>query len=420
MRSRQFPVVSFNAWENDFSNNPFVSLAAELTEGLRGYADKSIKPEFRERVKKLIENLRGNASEIAGIVAAGISGVDHIEYVGALSIAVKFVGRLVKRRSEEKLNKYSGAKNLINNFKKTMQKTANELAESSGGKPLIVVIDEIDRCRPTYAIELLEVAKHLFNVDGIVFVLPINRDQLANSLKGLYGSEFDGEGYLRRFIDLDFTLPNPRRVEFIDAMLEKIRFIRSDKRDRELLQHFFRSSALSLRQIAQATHRLGLVLTALPTSRWWVPTAAAIVLLILRTINRNLYLQFIRGDASDIDVADAVFKFLNLTRIYDGSSKSHYTALFEAILIVGPHEMGLDSDAEMNSNLLRKYKEMPMDKLTSDPAQSYVKEVIKFVDQIKDQCLNNQFYYSGGIGFHESIQCLELLSPELNVQSYSL
>ena len=60
---------------------------------------------------------------------------------------------------------------------------AAALSEASENRPLMVMIDELDRCRPSYAVELLEVAKHLFSVDRIVFVLAVNCDQLAHSVK---------------------------------------------------------------------------------------------------------------------------------------------------------------------------------------------------------------------------------------------
>ena len=60
--------------------------------------------------------------------------------------------------------------------------------------------------RPSYAVEPLEVAKYLFSVDHIVFVLAINRSELAYSIQALYGDGFDAKGYLRRFFDVDFQL----------------------------------------------------------------------------------------------------------------------------------------------------------------------------------------------------------------------
>ena len=69
--------------------------------------------------------------------------------------------------------------------------------------PLIVIIDELDRCHPSYALELLATVRHLFNVDGVVkIVLAINRAELAHSVQSIYGPDFSADRYLRRFADL--------------------------------------------------------------------------------------------------------------------------------------------------------------------------------------------------------------------------
>ena len=87
-------------------------------------------------------------------------------------------------------------------------------------RPLVIGIDELDRCRPSYAIEMLELAKHLFAVDHVVFALAVNRSELAHSVKVLYGQDFDAARYLRRFFDLDFRLPQPDRTAFIKQLME--------------------------------------------------------------------------------------------------------------------------------------------------------------------------------------------------------
>ena len=88
--------------------------------------------------------------------------------------------------------------------------------------PLIVMIDELDRCRPSFAVEFLETTKHLFAVDQVVFVLAVNRKELAHAVKALYGNDFDADRYLRRFFDIDFRLPEPvrGRENYIDVLLD--------------------------------------------------------------------------------------------------------------------------------------------------------------------------------------------------------
>lgn len=88
--------------------------------------------------------------------------------------------------------------------------------------PIFILVDELDRCRPDYAIELLEGIKHLFGVKGIYFVVATNIDQLSESVKAVYGTGFDGARYLKRFFDLEYTLPEPDRFAFAKYLFNGI------------------------------------------------------------------------------------------------------------------------------------------------------------------------------------------------------
>ena len=88
------------------------------------------------------------------------------------------------------------------------------------------MIDELDRCRPSYAIELLESAKHIFSVDGVVFALSTNRQQLEASIKGVYGDSFSATDYLERFFDISFRLPSVDRRIYIEETLRSVESIR--------------------------------------------------------------------------------------------------------------------------------------------------------------------------------------------------
>ncbi len=101
---------------------------------------------------------------------------------------------------EAALKEHSTTKNAISEFKTKLTLLIDELEKASGIElPLFIFIDELDRCRPDYAIELLEGIKHLFGVKGIYFVVATNISQLSESVKAVYGSGFDGERYLKRF-----------------------------------------------------------------------------------------------------------------------------------------------------------------------------------------------------------------------------
>ena len=88
------------------------------------------------------------------------------------------------------------------------------------GKPIVIIIDELDRCRPDYAVKTLEVLKHIFDIPGFVFVLAIDDEQLKNSIQTLFGN-LDYEGYKKKFINNSFILPQPNRVAFTEYLYEK-------------------------------------------------------------------------------------------------------------------------------------------------------------------------------------------------------
>ena len=278
-----------------------------------------------------------------------------------------------------------------------------------------MIIDELDRCRPSYAVELLEVAKHVFAVDHIVFVLAVNRSQLSHSVKALYGNDFDAYGYLRRFFDVDFRLPDPSREKFIEKSLSDIRlesyFERTGERNVQgqfpmalkILSQFFDSPALDLRTIAQAIHHLGIVFMSLRSDQYAF-AVPAVIALIIRTIESKTYYRFIRGFADDVEVVDALFDKPWTKDL----RQSHEGRLIEATIIFGGVELSDDPLAEfenINSPLLTRYKNQLEDG-ESPGDYNHAKKVIQMVQN---------FIESGPsyVGFEYSVQRIELLSPSL-------
>ena len=72
----------------------------------------------------------------------------------------------------------------------------------------MIIIDELDRCKPTFAVQTLEIVKHLFNVEGLVFLFALDINQLSHSIKLVYGNDFNAIGYLERFFNYLTILPH--------------------------------------------------------------------------------------------------------------------------------------------------------------------------------------------------------------------
>lgn len=412
--NHEFPVITFNAWETDFSGEPFVALSSELTGGLQKYSENSLAEKIEKTKEAAKEIIRRIAPGLVQAVAASVLGVAPPLTEGIIKTLASY--------AEDKLSAYEEAKRSIEMFRTTLKDTAKELSRQKK-HPLIVMIDELDRCRPSYAIELLEVAKHLFAVNHLVFVLAINRNQLGHSIRALYGSELDSEDYFRRFFDIDFQLPEPKRDLFINASFEAVGVPDYFQRTREretwnyedvltFAQTFLGSSDISLRRIAQAAHRLGLVLASLHNDKH-LTAMTAVVALILRTVNPDLYYKFIQSEATDEQIVDAMFSRPEAKNI----QWEKKNVLFEAVIIMAAHEI-LDptGQSEINSPLDKKYKELVKeetgDRLLDQPNLKHAQKVVELVEHFSERSK-----YGGCLGFKHSVQCLELLSDDLIEES---
>ena len=213
LRGHDFRVVEFSAWETDFADDPFLALTQELTASLCENVPASLQGRIEE-VKKAAKE----------VLLRALPGTIRVATAGILDVSPfveKEAGQALASYAQSKLDNYLEARKSLRAFKNMLEQLAAELARANNDLPLVVVIDELDRCRPSYAVELLETAKHLFTVDHIVFVLALNRLELAHSICAVYGIGFDAEGYLRRFFDVYFPLPESKRRPFIETTLLK-------------------------------------------------------------------------------------------------------------------------------------------------------------------------------------------------------
>lgn len=92
-------------------------------------------------------------------------------------------------------------------FKKALEALTLPKADGDGLRKIVFIVDELDRCRPDYALSLLEIIKHFFAVSNVHFVLGVNLKALENSVKARYGSEIDAGKYLQKFVMLTMSIP---------------------------------------------------------------------------------------------------------------------------------------------------------------------------------------------------------------------
>lgn len=229
LESEQIECLLFDAWENDFADSPLAALVSELSASVRAGVDT--KNRLLEAGRKAAGLLSAKgAAKLTTIVLKGIArkalGEKTVDEAEDLVKDIQDTAEAaIEHHIGDTLDKYKSEKESLKNFTNALRGFADEVRGPQGSvnrPPVVLFVDELDRCRPDYAVEVLEVAKHLFAVQGIAFVLAINAAQLANAIRALYGERFDAERYLRRFVDVQLDLPVPEIRKYAPVVLESL------------------------------------------------------------------------------------------------------------------------------------------------------------------------------------------------------
>ncbi|RFB72940.1 MULTISPECIES: P-loop NTPase fold protein [unclassified Herbaspirillum] len=234
LKHQNYPAVYFDAWKNDFTPEPLIafiaSMHAELSEAFKEIPAKEnledaikslgkfVKPALKGASLILLKRLFNiGFEELEGIVKG-----DETKFEYADSDMSDDKEELVKKLGDtlkESLDAHNSKAQAIIAFRQKLSQLIEALkTESKFQLPVFFFVDELDRCRPNYAIELLEGIKHLFGVPGIYFVIGLNTVQLGESTKAIYGNGFNGHRYLKRFFDQEYLLPEPNHEQFTAAL----------------------------------------------------------------------------------------------------------------------------------------------------------------------------------------------------------
>lgn len=90
------------------------------------------------------------------------------------------------------------------------------------GERLILFVDELDRCKPDFAVRVLERLKHYFTIDDRVkIVFSVNINQLEHTIKHFYGDDFDSHRYLDRFFDMVLPIPEAETTLYIARYMNR-------------------------------------------------------------------------------------------------------------------------------------------------------------------------------------------------------
>lgn len=235
------PVAFVDAWADDANDEPLLAIMAAINEVLEPFLTPGGK------ARTWLRGATAAALPIIGKVAFGAAKTFAKRHIGeeipdevnaliadkskptteeevlvaAISETGTSITNLADKLGAEMLAAYKIRQKSKQTFKQNMRALIAGLSSEEGGvrQPLFVVIDELDRCRPDYAIKVLEEVKHLFDVPGVVFIIAIHGDQLEKSISAVYGADFDAKAYLHRFFSRRYKLRRLTMKELVAARI---------------------------------------------------------------------------------------------------------------------------------------------------------------------------------------------------------
>lgn len=205
--------IIYNAWKNDYMEKPLGSIAGLIKENSNGVIKNRIADSILEKSWKL-------GKSITPLVITALLR----KYIGLsldemLKIKDDEIDKVVNSFISEEIKNHDEKKKLLSGIKEDLKKFKEKHVKNKNQK-IVFIIDELDRCRPDFALELLETIKHIFDVEGYVFLLFLNERHLNSMIGVNYGADVITEGYLRKFFDYEFKLPELNITEYIDEVID--------------------------------------------------------------------------------------------------------------------------------------------------------------------------------------------------------
>lgn len=314
MKNEGYETIYYNAWENDYVSDPLIGIIAEFKKKITIGGEKQI-AKFTNVVRKV------SFSMVPSLLALMVK-----QFTG---LSLEDLDKVIKDGSKEAIDLLNKSVDNYIDQQKTIKEFRIALEEYVAlfDKPIIFIIDELDRCKPDFAVKTLERIKHLFSVKNIVFVLAIDRNQLGNSIRGYYGSDLiDADDYLRKFIDVQYDLPPGAINIMVRHIFELFGFssISNGKSSNEFIElQFFvllvcSEFNLSIRQLEKWILHLRLVINQL--SHYDISYETTAFLVFIYIYDTAFYNHLINYDISDQEIIDYIIQLFSHSSVYTESN----------------------------------------------------------------------------------------------------
>ena len=225
----RFFVVRYDCWRYDYYEEPIVAIISVLKDKIEQYVSLL----SNETKKEMLAIVKNTITKIAVEAIKSKTGVDLDGVVGTSEDDGKIY------------DKYFGFQNIFKEVQEQIKKISEE-------QTVVIMVDELDRCLPSYAIKVLERIHHVFNeLENVVVIIAMEKKQMSNSLHQIYGDEMDVDRYLKKIISLSFKLDNGSANNFIKKYERFMNMFIIQDQERDELEKFLKEITFGIEIRAQ-------------------------------------------------------------------------------------------------------------------------------------------------------------------------
>ncbi len=318
-----YETIYYNSWENDFLSDPLIGIIAEFKKKSQTGGEQRIE-KFTNTVRKISLSM---VPSLLALMAKYFTGLNAEDLEKVIKDGSKEAIDLLNKT----VDNYIEQQQSIKEFRRAL---ADYITDITPDKPLIFIIDELDRCKPDFAVRTLERIKHLFSVKNVVFILAIDHEQLCHSVRGYYGSDkIAADDYLRRFIDyqLDYTSGN---TEILLQVFERFEFSNTVLNENNEIDHrydyfkqfvllIFTIRKLSIRDLEKWMLQTRLIINHSELLKITPETLA--FLKFLRIFDTDFYNHYIVSEISDEAILEYLAQNFSAALFDTGSYSANFT-----------------------------------------------------------------------------------------------
>lgn len=193
----KYLIIHYNCWQYDYYEEPLIAIVAVLLDQIEEQT-QLIKSEQKDKIVSLVK-------------AVGLSLLGKVQNIlqEKTNIDLEELKEIITNTAEvsqgkiEEIHKFD----LYFDFKNILKKLAESIELLARDQTIVLVVDELDRCLPEYTIKILERLHHVFDeIPNVQVIIAVDKEQLDNIIKQIYGEKISTQRYLAKFIDFELKL----------------------------------------------------------------------------------------------------------------------------------------------------------------------------------------------------------------------